>query len=476
MARERSAGGLAAEQPRRGETSEGAQAIAARLAEVLGEPLAEGVQQLSSGASRATFAFATAAHGRLVLQMERDAARAAERPGQAELLGTAARASVPVPRVIAHGGEDTVLGASWIVMEEVRGTTDPAAILAGEGVPAPAELIESIAAALAAVHRMPADEGLVSRVDDPLAQLRALHDRLGQPHPTFELAWRALGPDRAPARRTLVHGDFRVGNLMVAPGGVSAVLDWELAHVGDPLEDLGWLCVPAWRFTRPDRPAAGLGTREQLAAAYERHAGVGVDLAAVRRWELAGTLRWGVICEMQALTHLSSASRSVEHAVIGRRACEVEWDLLEMLADSEPATPPQPSLPSGGRPPPRAALHDRPTAVELLHAARGALAEEVLPVLEGRRAFQLRVALRALGIVARELDHADEHAALRAAALARLGVADESELAASIRSGALDGREREVRAVLRELVRAKLEVANSRYLEGQRTRNAKERR
>jgi aminoglycoside phosphotransferase (APT) family kinase protein len=473
MARERSARGLAAEQPRGGE---GAQAIAARLAEVLGEPLTEGVQQLSSGASRATFAFATAAHGRLVLQMERDAARAEERPGQAELLGAAAWASVPVARVIAHGGEDTVLGASWIVMEEVRGTTDPAAILAGEGVPAPAELIESIAAALAAVHRMPADERLVPRVDDPLAQLRKLHDRLGQPHPTFELAFRALGPDRPPARCALVHGDFRVGNLMVAPGGVSAVLDWELAHVGDPLEDLGWLCVPAWRFTRPDRPAAGLGTREQLAAAYERQSGVGVELAAVRRWELAGTLRWGVICVMQAFTHLSGASRSVEHAVIGRRACEVEWDLLEMLADSEPAAPPQPSLRAGGRPPPGAALHDRPTAVELLHAARGALGEEVLPVLEGRRAFQLRVALRALGMVARELDHADEHAVLRATALARLGVADESELAASIRSGALDGREREVRAVLRELVRAKLEVANPRYLEREGIRNAKERR
>jgi aminoglycoside phosphotransferase (APT) family kinase protein len=464
MARERSAGALAAQPPRGGETSEGAQAIAARLAQVLGEPLTEGVRQLSSGASRATFAFATAAHGRLVLQMQRDVARAEERPAQAALLGAAASASVPVPRVIAHGGEDVVLGASWIVMEEVRGTTDPAAILAGEGVPAPAELIESVAAALAAVHRMPADEGLVPRVDDPLAQLRALHDRLGQPHPTFELAFRALGPDRAPAQRTLVHGDFRVGNLMVAPGGVSAVLDWELAHVGDPLEDLGWLCVAAWRFTRPDRPAAGLGTREQLAAAYERHSGVGVDLAAVRRWELAGTLRWGVICVMQAFTHLSGASRSVEHAVIGRRACEVEWDLLEMLADSEPAAAPQPSPRSGGRSPARAALHDRPTAVELLHAARGALGEEVLPVLEGRGAFQLRVAMRAMGMVARELDHADEHAALRAAALARLGVADESELAASIRSGTLDGREREVRAVLRELVRAKLEVANPRYL------------
>jgi aminoglycoside phosphotransferase (APT) family kinase protein len=475
MARERSARGLAAEQRRSGESSEGAQALAARLAEVLGEPLTEGVRQLSSGASRATFAFATAAHGRLVLQMQRDPARAEERPGQAELLAAAARESVPVPRVIAHGGDDAVLGASWIVMEEVRGTTDPAAILAGEGVPAPAELIESIAAALAAVHRVPADEGLAPRVDDPLAQLRAVHDRLGQPHPTFELAFRALGRDRPPARRTLVHGDFRVGNLMVAPGGVSAVLDWELAHLGDPLEDLGWLCVPAWRFTRPDRPAGGLGTREQLVAAYERHAGVDVDLAAVRQWELAGTLRWGVICVMQAFTHLSGASRSVEHAVIGRRACEVEWDLLEMLADSEPAAARQPS-PRSGAPSPRPALHDRPTAAELLHAARDALGEDVLPVLEGRRAFQLRVALRALGMVARELDGADAHAALRAAALAQLRVADESELAASIRSGALDGREREVRAVLRELVRAKLEVANPRYLEAQETRNGRETR
>ena len=477
MARERSAAGLAAEQPRGGETREGAQAIAARLAEVLGEPLADGVQQLSGGASRATFAFATATHGRLVLQMERDAARAEERPGQAALLAAAARASVPVARVVAHGCEDAVLGASWIVMEEVPGTTDPGAILAGEGVPAPAELIESIAATLAAVHRMPADQGLAPRVDDPLAQLRALHDRLGQPHPTFELVFRALGPDRAPARRTLVHGDFRVGNLMVAPGGVSAVLDWELAHVGDPLEDLGWLCVPAWRFRRPDRPAAGLGTREQLAAAYERHAGVGVDLAAMRRWELAGTLRWGVICVLQAFTHPSGASHSVEHAVIGRRACEVEWDLLEMLGDSEPAAAPQQPPPAPDRPPPpRASLHDRPTAVELLHAARGALGEDVLPVLEGRRAFQLRVALRAMGMVARELERADEHAALRAAALARLGVADERELAASIRSGALGGREREVRAGLRGLVRAKLEVANPSYLEGGGTRNPKERR
>jgi hypothetical protein len=281
-----------------------------------------------------------------------------------------------------------------------------------------------------------------------------------------------------------------MGNLMVGPGGLTGVLDWELAHLGDPVEDLGWLCVPAWRFSRPDRPAAGLGSREQLLGAYARHAGVEVDPAALAWWELAGTLRWGVICVMQAFTHLSGARHSVEHAVIGRRACEVEWDLLEMLdardagmarapsangtatartagtdaavtgpatTDSAAAAPP----PAPGATP---SLHDRPTAVELIEAVRGALGEEILPLLDGREAFQLRVSLRALGIVRRELELAGRHAALRARLLERFGLHGERELAAAIRDGRLDGREAELRGVLREIVRAKLAVANPKYV------------
>jgi aminoglycoside phosphotransferase (APT) family kinase protein len=439
--------------------------VAARLTELLGEPLTRPLEQLSSGASRATFAFATASRGELVVQIERRAEPERDAGVQAALLLAAAHAGVPVAPVVAHGGADAVLGASWIVMQAVSGTTDPRRILAAQGVPAPDALIDSVAAALAAVHRMPADPALAPRVDDPIAQLRAAYDSLGQAHPVFELAFRALGADRPAARRTLVHGDFRVGNLMVAPEGVSAVLDWELAHVGDPLEDLGWLCVPAWRFSRPDRPAAGLGSREQLAQAYERHAGVPVDLDALRRWELAGTLRWGVFCVMQAFTHLSGARRSLEHAVIGRRACEVEWDLLAML-DPEPAAPPAPGAGAQEAGAAAAGLHDRPTAVELLEAARSGLGEHVLGQLEGRPEFELRVALRALGMVARELRLGREHARLRADALARLGVADEVALAASIRAGAFDDRRVEVCAALRALVRAKLEVANPRYLEG----------
>jgi hypothetical protein len=260
---------------------------------------------------------------------------------------------------------------------------------------------------------------------------------------------------------------------MVSERGVSGVLDWELAHIGDPVEDLGWLCVPAWRFGRPERPAAGLGTREELARAYETHSGTAIDPAALRWWELAGTLRWGVICVMQAFTHLSGANHSIEHAVIGRRACEVEWDLLEALDPHPAAAPARQSRSADGGSQLRPRLHDRPTALELLAAARSTLGDDVLPLLEGRAAFQLRVTLRALGMVGRELNLAEEHAAIHAAGLARLGVADEADFAGAIRDGQLLGRDAEIFEVLRASVRAKVEVANPSYLD-ERNASAKE--
>jgi len=453
--------------------SERTSAIRARLAEVLGEPVTGELRQLSGGASRETFLCACASRGELVLQSEHGAKPSGEPPGQVALLDAAARAGVPVSTVLAHGHDDPVLGAAWTIVQALAGTTDPSQLIAAASKDGAAELIDSLAAALAAVHRMPADPALAPLVEDPLAQLRAVYDGLGEPHPTFELAFRALGGDRPPQRRALVHGDFRMGNLMVAGDRVTGVLDWELTHVGDPAEDLGWLCVPAWRFGRPDLPAAGLGTREQLLAAYERHSGVAVPIAELRRWELAGTLRWGVICVMQAFTHLSGARPSIEHAVIGRRACEVEWDLLALL-DLHSGAAPSPAPDSAGAVPGRPSPHDRPSAVELLEAARGSLGENVLPLLDGRPAFELRVTLRALGIVRRELECMEEHAAIRAAVLASLGVADERELCAAIRDGAFESREDELRAALRTIVRAKLEVANPGHLQAVENASAQE--
>ena len=464
-------------------------AIAERLGEVLEEPLVGELRRLSSGASRDTFAFDTRSRGALVVQIAREGGKLVQAPPQAALFAAAAAAGVPVPTVVAHGAADEVLGPSWTVLEALPGTTDPKLILAGEGVPDAAQLLDDLARALAAVHRMQVDPAIVSRIEDPLALLHEWHDRLGEPHPVFELAFRVLEAARpAATRRALVHGDFRMGNLMVGARGLNGVLDWELTHVGDPVEDLGWLCVPAWRFTRPDRPAAGLSGREQLLAAYERHAGLAVDPAVLRWWELAGTLRWGVICVMQAFAHLSGARSSVEHAVIGRRACEVEWDLLELLDPPAPASAasraapeaaasragpataapraatPEARIVADGRLAAAPALHDRPTAVELLEAARGALGDDVLPHLQGRPAFQLRVVLRALGIVRRELSHLEQHAALHTAALAAVGCRDEQELARAIREGRLGEHDELLLAALRVIVRAKLEAANPSYL------------
>ena len=128
----------------------------------------------------------------------------------------------------------------------------------------------------------------------------------------------------------MVHGDFRLGNLFGGPEGLRAVLDWELVHLGDPLEDLGWLCVRAWRFGAEPR-VGGFGTVDDLVAAYEAESGRQVDRDALDWWEVLGTLKWGIICAMQAATHLTGMVRSVELAAIGRRVCEVESDLLELL-------------------------------------------------------------------------------------------------------------------------------------------------
>jgi aminoglycoside phosphotransferase (APT) family kinase protein len=128
-----------------------------------------------------------------------------------------------------------------------------------------------------------------------------------------------------------VHGDFRLGNLIIGPEGVRSVLDWELGHVGDPMEDLAWLCVRSWRFGNDQLPVAGVGQREDLFAAYEAAGGRDVDPAVVHWWELFGNLRWGVICIMQARAYLDGLSQSVELATIGRRTAETEWELLNLM-------------------------------------------------------------------------------------------------------------------------------------------------
>jgi aminoglycoside phosphotransferase (APT) family kinase protein len=151
------------------------------------------------------------------------------------------------------------------------------------------------------------------------------------PHPALELAFRWLERTRPePSARALVHGDFRLGNLIVDAEGLRGVIDWELASIGDPMQDLGWLCVRSWRFGGV-HPVGGFGTREELFAAYEQRSGRAVNAETVRWWEVFGNVRWGVICIVQAMRHLSGNEPSVELAAIGRRVAEVEHDVMALL-------------------------------------------------------------------------------------------------------------------------------------------------
>lgn len=118
---------------------------------------------------------------------------------------------------------------------------------------------------------------------------------------------------------------------MIGPGGVRAVLDWELAHIGDPMEDLGWICVNSWRFGRIDLPVGGFGTIEDLVSSYEAASGIRPGPAALRWWEIFGTMRWGMICA-QSLAAYRGDDSTVERAMIARRTSETEIDLLRLIA------------------------------------------------------------------------------------------------------------------------------------------------
>ena len=313
-----------------------------RLAQILAPLLGEGtvvenLHLLTGGASRMTYAFAavTGTHRRALIL------RAAPLEGsehfagmelEAAAQGAVADAGAPVPHILLASDSVLPLGNPFLICDEIPGETIVRRIQRQLDDSGRTRLLHQCAQALAAIHRARTGfPGLMEQ--EPLADWRQRMDDMGDTTATFEWAFRWLQAHRpAPAPNRLVHGDFRMGNLIVDGATLAAVLDWELVHVGDIHEDLAWFCIRAWRFGAPESMAAGgLGGIAEFITAYERAAGATVDRATLHWWMVLGTLRWGMICRHQAERHLSGQTRSVELAAIGRRVCETEWDILELL-------------------------------------------------------------------------------------------------------------------------------------------------
>jgi aminoglycoside phosphotransferase (APT) family kinase protein len=250
---------------------------------------------------------------------------------EAALVTAAAEAGVPVPRLVLADPAGDRLGFPGLITERIEGESIPQRILQDERYEtARPMLARQYGEALGRLHGIPPDS-LDLRHRDPVEFSREVFDALGDPHPAIELGIRWLEEHRPPPGDTVVcHGDFRSGNGVVGPDGLRAVIDWEMAHLGDPLEDLAWSCLRAWRFGRP-LPVGGFGTYQEFVTAYERTSGRRVDPDTFHWWQTAGTLRWAGLCAMQTVTARAGARDSIEFTAVGRRICEAEFDLLLLL-------------------------------------------------------------------------------------------------------------------------------------------------
>ncbi|WP_331769106.1 phosphotransferase family protein (plasmid) [Embleya sp. NBC_00888] len=318
-----------------------AASVAARLSEARNTPVTvSNPRRLSGGASMETWAaeidgdFPAA---RIIIRRDRPGTPLSSRHDEAALLRVVHAAAVPVPQVLAQSAPDEA--PAYLVMEFLKGETIPRKLLRNPEFGRAREvLVEQVGRTLAAIHTVFAERvpflGPARDAAEAVAQMDTWLTRLDVGSPILELAARWLAANAPPAGpASLVHGDVRTGNLLVAPDGLVAVLDWELAHVGAPAEDLGWFCTRAWQFGADAKPAGGFGTREELLAAYTAAGGSPITRPELHFWEVFGTFKWALTCVTQSRLHLSGQVRSVELAAIGRRLAEAEYDLVVLLQE-----------------------------------------------------------------------------------------------------------------------------------------------
>ncbi len=331
-----------------------AERLRAAIARHLGAPgTVHNPQRLTGGATKTTWSFDADVGGRrleLIAQLSTTGATAVPDPtagwgphlnsdDDARIVMAAERAGVPAPHVYAVFDDADGLGHGYVTGRVAGETLGPRIVRDEQFAGARAAMARQCGEILAAIHRIDRREAPFLIGQDAIAQVAAYYryvDHYGLKLPAVELGlkWAADHAPRNP-RLAVLHGDFRTGNLIVGDEGVRCVLDWEIAQIGDPMQDLGWLCVKTWRFGGKP-PVGGFGSREDLFTAYERASGVSVDPAHVRFWEAFGDVKWAIMCLRKGMAFSDGTEPiSVEQSAIGRRIEEPLWDFLNLIEGRE---------------------------------------------------------------------------------------------------------------------------------------------
>jgi aminoglycoside phosphotransferase (APT) family kinase protein len=413
-----------------------------------GERAVEGLRRLSGGANMESWSFAYGDR-QLVLRRLPGGGRLAPADdnlgsisldAQAELIEAARRAGVRAPAVRARLEPRHGLGAGFL-MARVDGETLPHRILGKpEYAAAEAKLAQQCARELARIHALdPARLPHELRYRAPLelvAEQERKYRALGAQLPVFDFAFGWLGRNAPePTAPAVLHGDFRMGNLIIDRDGIAAVLDWELAHLGDPARDLAYLCTPSWRFGHYDKAVGGFDRVDALLAAYRAESGRAIPPERLRYWLVFSSLWWGLVCLAMGQLWRGGADRSLERAVIGRRVSEVEIDLL-LLFDEELELGQGRGGDLSWEPPAEPSGSGEIAGHELLAALGEWARESVQPHAHGHALFEARVAGNALGIARRHAAWGAEFARAESARLAAIGL-DNEALCRSLCEGSL---------------------------------------
>jgi aminoglycoside phosphotransferase (APT) family kinase protein len=242
------------------------------------------------------------------------------------VLEAAVEAGVKVPRPVAYLGE--LGGREAFAMELVEGETIGRRIVRDP----PAGLEIQLAEELAKIHAIPLERLPFLRSGDVIERFEDELDSVGEPRPAIEYGLWWLREHRPePLADVVSHGDFRIGNVVVSERGLENILDWEFAHLSDPREDVAWPLVRAWRFGADERRLGGVGEVGPYLERYEELTGHTISESDLDWWEVFGNVKWAIGCLTQCRRHLTGLDRSVEYAVLGRMAAEMEYELLDLI-------------------------------------------------------------------------------------------------------------------------------------------------